>query len=232
MLTHRRHRPDTGFTLVEVLVAMAVFAIVAGLAFGALRYVARDQAALASAADLEAAAAACLDRMARDLSALYVSQPPLFAAPLPGDPPPEFQMTTQPGEGASGDLFFSSLAHVSFGNPARGGIARIGYTLHPDGNGRYLIRRADHLAPRLTDEGGPADPVLCEHVRSVDYHFYGRDGEVVEHWDSASEDSGYATPRALRITLRVDGGDSDRTLGTIVFFPVQREPLTVGEEAP
>ena len=63
MLTHTRHRLGGGFTLVEILVAMAVFAIVAGLAFGALRYVAREQAALASTADLEASAAACLDRI-------------------------------------------------------------------------------------------------------------------------------------------------------------------------
>lgn len=216
--------PGAGFTLVEILVAMTIFAVVAALAFGALRFVAREQEALARAADLETAAARCLERMAEDLSAVYVAQPPLFSPPLPGDPPSEGRLSTGPDAGEGQLLTFASLAHVPLEGPPRRGLARIGYRLETAAEGGYRILRSDHLLPEGESQGRGLEPVLCENVKSAAFDFYGWNGDIDRDWDSDADRAGYASPRGVRIALTLAADGHERTFQTTVYLSVQREP--------
>lgn len=66
MATHRRHS-DSGFSLLEVLVAVAVFAVVALLAWGGLDTLARSRAHLAEQAASLSALQRAVGRLERDL---------------------------------------------------------------------------------------------------------------------------------------------------------------------
>jgi type II secretion system protein J len=228
----RRCRTAIGFTLVELLVAMTVFATVAILAFTAMRLAARDQEGLARNADLETAAAMCLERMAKDLASLYVPLPPVFTPPLEQEPASEFRVAALSDAADDAILQFASLAHVSFEDPPRRGIARISYTPAAEENARNLIRRADHLLIGRDISPDGADPVLCEHVKRIQVYFYGWDGEMVDDWDSEAERYGYATPRAIRIELQIAAGGYGQQFETTVYLPVQREPATPAGREP
>lgn len=227
----RRRRTAIGFTLVELLVAMSVFAIVATLAFTAMRLTARDQEGLARKADLETAAAMCLERVAKDLTSLYVPLPPVFTPPIEQEPASEFRVAAVSDAADESILHFASLAHVSFEDPPRRGIARISYVPAAEEKARDLIRRADHLLAGREISPDGLDPVLCEHVKRMEVYFYGWDGETVDDWDSEAERYGYATPRAIRIELQIEAGGYGQQFETTVYLPVQREPATpVGGE--
>lgn len=227
-----QRRTALGFTLVELLVAMTVFAIVATLAFAALRLTLRDQEAMARSMDLDIAAAMCLERMARDLTSLYVPQPPVFTPTTEQEPASEFRVAAD-SDAADGLLLqFDSLAHVSFEDPPRRGIARIAYTSATQADNHYLIRRVDRLAAERQVSPAGADPALCENVKRLAVHFYGWQGEVADHWDSDAERYGYATPRAIRIELEVENAGRGQPLETTVYLPVQREPTTAAGGQP
>lgn len=215
-----------GFTLVEILVALTIFGSVAALAFGAFSFATREQEHLTRSIAVEMAAAACLERMARDLSSAYVTQPPAFTPPKAEEAPSEFRIigeSDSDGRGF-GRLQFASAAHVSFEQAPRKGIARIGYYAQAAENDEYVLRRSDSLFPTSPMDETAQDPVLCEHLKSAAFSFYDRDGDVSDHWDSASEATGYASPVAVRIVLEVQNGEKGRMLETTIVLPVHREP--------
>ena len=215
-----------GFTLMEILVALTIFAMVAVLAFGAFSYAAREQARVSGSTAAEMTAAACLERMARDLSCAYVVQPPVYAAPLPGEDPPEFRIFgVNDSEGSGlGRLRFASTAHVSFERPPFGGIARIEYYTEPTGENEHVLRRSDTLFPYAPGDEALKDPILCEHLTSVAFYFYDRKGDVRRRWDSADSETAYATPTAVRVVLEFLDAQKRRVFETTVPLPVQREP--------
>jgi hypothetical protein len=218
----------------EILVAMAIFATVAVLAFGAFSFAAREQARLAGSAAAEMAAAACLERIAKDLSCAYVAQPPAFSPPKPGEDPPEFRIigaNDSEGDGL-GRLRFASTAHVSFEQPPLEGIARIEYYTEPAGENENVLRRSDTLFPYPPSAEASKDPILCEHLAAVAFYFYDRDGEVRRRWDSADDQTGYATPVAVRIVLEVLDGRQGQVFETTVALPVQREPAEASGASP
>jgi general secretion pathway protein J len=216
-----------GFTLIEMLVALTIFAMVAILAFGAFSFAAREQTHLARSAAVEMAAAACLERMARDLSGVYVVQPPSFRMPEQGAAPAEFRIHGENDSEASGfgRLQFTSTAHLSFEQPPLEGISRIEYYTEPVGGNIHLLRRSDALFPYAASKEPAEDPVLCEHLTSVAFYFFDHKGDRRSRWDSAAADTGYATPSAVRIVLEVQDVQDPRMFETTVALPVQREPV-------
>lgn len=219
---------SSGFTLVEILVAMTIFASVATLAFGAFRFAAREREDLARAVAAEITAGACLERMARDLSSLYIPLPPAFSPPEPDDPPSEFRFagdTEDWGDQFIGELAFASLAHVSLEDPIRKGIARIGYYTQVAGEGSFVLRRSDRLYPHTVEEVAARDPILCENVKSLAFYYYGRNGQLSSRWDSASDESDYASPVGVKIILETDIDGKGQVLETTVALPVHRAPI-------
>ncbi len=224
--------PNGGFTLVETLVSLGIFGLVAALGFGAINLAVGQQERLSRGAALEMAAAACLERMARDLSGVYVPQPPAFSPPAGDGAVPEFRVLGEPDRDGEGfdRLEFASGSHVSFQQPPRAGISRIAYYAEAAGENGYVLRRSDRLLPlaqpeELPAEGEPADPVLCEHLSSVAFTFYDGDGEPRDRWDSESAQQAYASPAAVGIALEVDIDGQARRFETTVVLPVRRGAL-------
>ncbi len=234
-------RAEQGFTLLEILIATFIFAILATTVFGAFQAVFSTTELVEKGADMHEMGANCLNRMSLDLQAIYLSLPPEYSKPGFDDPPDPYRITGEneyAGTGSFGRLRFASQAHLPMGETPRTGVAEIRYYVDavqkPEGRTGYVIRRADHLPPYPKQfEPDAGDPILCEQVRGLAFVYYDAENETRESWDSDSEKSDYATPRGIKIVLELaaskrEAGEAQAPslfFETLVKLPVYREEI-------
>lgn len=192
-----------GFTLLELLVAMAIFAIVGVLALGGLNTVLTQQdIARKELAELEQIQRA-MRLMAGDFSQInprWVRDPFLgdtAEAPLIGSP--------------RGD-YLVRLTRDGWPNPyaiqARGTLQRVQYRI----DDRKLVREYWPM-PDATLAAQPRAETLLEDVESVQIEYCGTSqqdeaGEqCIEQWPPPDQDEGAAAgnPRAVRLTVEING---------------------------
>lgn len=184
-----------GFTLLELLVAMAIFAVVSALALGGLNAVARQQ----ELARADLAELAKLQRAVRDLVTDFSQLQPRYVRDELG----------QGGEApllADGQIdYLVRLTRGGWRNPAgfpRGTLQRVQYRLDE----RRLIREywpvLDHplgMAPR--------SQVLLEDVDELQIEYLDDGGEWQPRWPPLQAlNAGVAPrPRAVRFALELPG---------------------------
>ncbi len=205
-----RRRLVAGFTLLEVILAMAVGAIVIlavqGVFFGALRL--RNTSDQRS--DRELALYRALDLMKKDFAGLMLPGGVLVA---------DFQTATSysletsvPGERVSAE-FFTDTGRIDASSPFAD-VQRVAYYLSPspDSDQYELVRTLSrNLLPTLEDV--PEEQPLLEGVESAYFDYF--DGSTwTDTWDSAVTSS---LPTAVRLTLQLSG-DSD---GAVAPAPVE-----------
>lgn len=223
-LSKRHH--GNGFTLLEVLVAMSIFALVMALIFGTFEGVFSNADHVNAASDVFEMADSCLKRISSDLSEIYVLQVPRYKPPEMGDEPDLYRIKGE-NENMGGSTFaklrFTSLAHLPINGDNREGIAEIVYYVEEIENNQYIIRRKDTLYPYPEDfEASNKDPLLCEQVREFKLIFYNKDGDEQEDWDSDEDDYEYCTPSAIGIVLKLGDEEAPYEFQTAVKLPMQR----------
>jgi len=224
----RLEQPDRGFTLIEILVVLAIFAIIVTTIFGSFHAVFNTVAPLREDQDLYEMAKDCLDRMIVDLESVHVSLPPEYRPPGLNDPPDPYRIfgETTPVENALfGRLSFAGLAHVSLGKTRREGIAGITYYVQSSNDEQFVLRRSDRLYPHEPFSENETDPILCEYVRKLSFKYYDHEGSDYDRWDSDADDFDHATPRAVGIALEVGTADRWILLETTVALPVFRKKV-------
>ncbi len=138
-----------GFTLAEILIAIAIFALLVSIVMGSFSGVFSHTEELAIARVNNAMARSCLMRMATDLGNAHVEKPPFFKPPETMQEPSVYRFVAVDGaEGAATEvrLQFASRAHVDLGADKRQGIAIIRYYLEAMDEGAdplWRLRRAD-----------------------------------------------------------------------------------------
>lgn len=171
-----RRAEESGFTLVEVVVALFIFGLLAAAGVSLLSFAVRAQAASA------AALANVSDQ--RRLSAILTNDlaqaVPRVSRDASGEGRPAF-MANQ------GELL---LSYVRGGEvPQRVDIRLQGKTL-------------TRIASSFVDGGAPLAPLVLEiHVERAQLRFRGK-GEWVDRWDAERTDS---IPRALELTITRSG---------------------------
>jgi general secretion pathway protein J len=218
--------PEAGFTFLELLVAIFIFAIIATTIFGSYNSV------FSSAADIKADMMAsemaknCLNRMASDLQSMVISLPPAYS-PTQGDQEPDpyrlLGEVTASGGTPFARLRFASLAHLPLGETKQSGIAEIIYSVRSTRDGDNTLRRSDELILYGPAEEKETDPILCENLKALTFRYYGTDGEEHDIWDSESEDLGYSTPRAIGIKLAIGNDEKIQEFETLVKLPLFRK---------
>jgi prepilin-type N-terminal cleavage/methylation domain-containing protein len=222
-------RPE-GFTLLEILVAMAVLGVLLSALFGAFN------ALLTSAEHVEGSMTRfegsndCLRRILGDLGALQVSLPPAYRKPQASSDPDPWRFVGESDGGGLSALRFASLAHFSLERESAPGLAEIVYHATQGGDGLVTITRGDRLlaAAALDGPGRSAsspEAVICEGVETVALSFFDADGQERERWDSESASFGYATPSAVRIRIVPAERSAGRTVETVVTLPARREKI-------
>jgi len=215
-----------GFTLLEIMVAIFIFALLITTVFGSFRIVFSSTDAVGGDVATYASARTCLERMATDLSSLKVIDYPRYQKPEfnESDDPFRFLGDTSEVEGIeAGRLMFTSLAHLQINGDLRQGVARIVYYAHKHPDDSLVLRRADHLFPFPDFEESDNDPILCNNLLALEFNYLDSEGNANDRWDSESAENEYATPRAVDIRLTVGKPSKPITFSTRITLYVQRK---------
>lgn len=190
-------RRQAGFTLLEVLVAVAIFAIVAVLAYGGYSELTRQSERLAESAARIRAIQSTVQRMVQDFSTL---EPRPIREPL--------------GDGVQSALIADSrsdrlaeFTHSGWSNPAgvpRSTLQRVAYRLQ-DGK----LMRAYWVTMDRTMTSEPVSTVLLDRVKAVNLRFMGRDHRFTDQWPGLNAGRGGSAvvailPLAVEITLELE----------------------------
>jgi general secretion pathway protein J len=229
LLSHRRVVTDSGFTLLEIIVAIFVFSILITAVFNSFRSISSGAETLQRGDAFYQSAHDALSQMVRDLESVYVTCPPKYK-------PPEFNSTPDPyrvsGELSSmaGEQFsklqFTSFEHIAINGDKSKGISQIIYYSHRVATDQFVLRRSDHVWPYEPFKESGNDPILCEKLKSIQFKYYDAAGEIHDHWNSDSNDFDNTTPRAVEIKLKIGDESGSVSLGTIVALPVFRDKIT------
>jgi len=189
-------RPSRGFTLLELLVATAMTAVLAGSLYATLRtaFVARRKAGEAVGEMRRAELA--VERVRADIQSAVVPRG-LLAGEFLGED----------ATGGSGRPADGLVLHCTAGGGAEtegtGDIRRVELTCEADedGDGLVLVRRVRRYLLATRIEEPPAE-VLCRGVRSFDLKYHdGTDWQ--DSWDSTTR--GDALPLAVQVTIELVG---------------------------
>jgi type II secretion system protein J len=213
------------FTLLEVLLAMMLTALLAGSLYASLRtaFVARRSAegATGPARTLQLA----MTLVEQDLRAA-VAPNGILAGAFDG------QDAGGPLAGGSDSLNFYAARPGGSERPGVGGVAQVGLlcTEGDSGDQPVLVRQvtANLLAPVARE---PAQEVLCRNIRQFNLRYH--DGtDWLDSWDSASHDN--ALPLAVEITLEVGPQEESSLpvcLTRIISLPCGVWPEQAGESS-
>jgi len=197
-------RTHSGFTLIEVLVALAVFSIMSMLAYSALGSTLSNADYLTDRIDR-------LQSVQRTIR--YLSSDLLQTAPRPIRS--ELGDTYVPAlRSALGSDFALELTHGGWGNPVglpRGTLQRVAYRIEDDELLRYHWGVLDR-----TYANEPIITVLLDDVESLYFRFYSATGELSEAWPPQNQQGATGMrdrPRAVEIVLTLpDQGEITRLL--------------------
>ena len=180
-------RANHGFTLLELLVAVAIFAVVASLAWGGLDAIVRSRRVLDDEATQLATLQRTLGRFDRDLTAAL--------------PRPIRNERGQVEPALAGDaqrLDVSTLA-VAGGTVMTPTLQRVSWNCTDD-----TLRRMHWAAPDRTFATAKQEQVLLDKVTDCRLRYLAQDGTTSEHWP-LPEMPANVLPRGVEFGFRLDG---------------------------
>jgi general secretion pathway protein J len=225
MVCIKNQRACQGFTLIEVLTAIFIFALVVGLTFGSFEGVFSAADHVNAGSQLYEMGSSGLERIVSDLKDTHVMTYPRYSPPDIDDEPDIYRIKGERA-GTGGETFarlqFASLAHLAFQSNGLEGIAQIVYYVQEDEKDGYVLRRSDKLFPYPEFEEDPMDPVVCEQVRAFELIYYDDEAREYEDWDSESDDYEFSTPKSIGIKLVLGDEQKSVTFETGVTLPLFR----------
>ena len=187
---------EAGFTLVELLVALAIFSLISVAGVTLLRSGSDTQIAVKARLEQQGRVNRLANALESDL-AQAVARPVRDSA---GAPVPAF---TQNESGTSGALFgFVRAGWSNFDEAPRAGLQRVAYVLE----GKALKRVSWPMLDGAESEEAAA---LIDNVGAAAVRFRDERGEWRDDW-TATDAS--ALPRALELRLTVEGRPEQRML--------------------
>jgi general secretion pathway protein J len=220
--------PASGFTLLEIMIAIFIFAVIVTTIFASYRTVFSNADIINKDITSYEMARNSLNRMIIDLQSIHLALPPDYAPPDFDDPPDPFRIVGEATNIKGSDfpwLRFTSLAHLPLGKSRSGGIVEIVYYVQGTDDAGFVLKRADNSYPFQDFEEKASDPVLCEDVKALTIKYLDQEGEEYDVWDSDDETYEYATPAAVKIKLELETGSGSVLFETMVALPVMREKL-------
>ncbi|MCA0873488.1 prepilin-type N-terminal cleavage/methylation domain-containing protein [Seohaeicola saemankumensis] len=185
----RGHHPDAGLTLIELIVAMALFALVAAMGLQVLNGMLRARDRLVTRSDDTSALSLTLALLRQDLQAAV---PMGFSAPgVPPAPP----LTTTPGP----RLALSLAGQSGPGIPEHAGFHRVIWRY--DRAARQLTRQIwPSLSPATASQLQPAIPVLTG-VQGLEIRLFRPDQGWLDWRDLPVDVIRTDLPAAIEVTL-------------------------------
>ena len=166
-----------GFTLLELLVAIALFGLVVGLVFGIYNSVISVVTNVEQTTAFNDRARIVFEQMQRDINGLYKGRSGYLRAVNSED------------AGTDSFLQFTSSAHLSFNSSLPPvSMARIGYQLRSSGKD-FVLYRSDSPFQFGAQNGAEdlnldRNLVLCEHVLEFKIRYIDYFGRELESWEA------------------------------------------------
>jgi len=228
----RRSTQARGFTLIEVLVAVAILAMIATVIYSAFAGMRRTKEGVERINDRYREGRLAMSRMVRELQSAFIS----MHQPIP--PVVSVQKTIfKATQGSPGDrLDFASFAHRRLVADAREtDQEEVSYYAESDTEKSGVVNLVRRVSPRLDlypEKGGKIE-VLVTDIDLFQLQFLDpATGQWKDRWDTtqATEQVG-RLPLQVRILLVLNGGSrhsADRGQGTIRLVTKVVLPMTKG----
>jgi general secretion pathway protein J len=194
-----------GFTLLEILLAMFILAVVISLIFASYIGTFRTIDETESQAEVYQMARITLERMREDLESAYILTQP--ATPGSGQQalnPKGFVGEDKEIMGKEADtLSFFSRAHLVFDDDDKdAGLTEIVYYTEENEEGDSLVLyRSDTPEFEEPPGKGAGGLILCEDLLSVNVTYYDENGDVYDDWDSIEGQFKDKLPKMVSIVL-------------------------------
>lgn len=194
-----------GFTLLELLVALSIFALLAVMSYAGLSSVLRTERILADEMDRLSEIQRCVTFLSRDLQ--QTAERPVRDAF--GDPQPAIAGSSLL---AAPDTPVLELTRNGYPNPLgvkRSTLQRVAYRI----DGHALVRDTWRVLDRAQDSQ-PDRVALCRDINALRVRYLDHDQKWHDQWPPlASDYQGPALPLAVEVTLELDDwGDIIRLL--------------------
>ncbi len=211
-----------GFTLLEVMIAMAILAAMALAMFVATNQTLNSKANTEGRDDATHAVVQAMDRISADVEmAVMIKSKDLLGATYDG----EYAL-----EGQEQRLDFVTMSHARFlADSKESEVSEVSYYLAPmpdEPNMQVLMRREATTVDKNLQQGGIAYPIL-ENVLSLRFEYLDyKTDEYKKVWDSKSMDSNNRMPQAVKVTIETQLPDDEEKSTFTTLTPIQmKEPL-------
>ncbi|MDP2314458.1 MAG: type II secretion system protein GspJ [Pseudomonadota bacterium] len=207
----RRKGARAGFTLIEVVVALAVFALIASLTFGTISSALNTRDILEADDTVNQSARIAISRIRRDLSLAYLTTNTSAVN--------TYQTVFVAQDGNPDRLWFASLAHQRLYRGAReSDQTEITYWTEddPDTDGAMvLLRREGPRIDNYPERDGSIAPLAYDVKAFTIRYLDPQTNEWREEWDTLGADTPNRLPRAAEVTLTLlapDPEDAEKTV--------------------
>jgi general secretion pathway protein J len=229
-MNRRARARSRGLTMIEIMVAVAILAMIAVLIHGVMDSLSRGKKAEAIRAERAHEGREAMQRIVRDLSAAYLSMH------VPSVPALQTERTAFVGRSSTqfDRLDFTAFAHLRTERDAHeSDQAEVGYfvTRDPDVADKFDLVRREQTPIDIDPLKGGIVNVVAEDVQEFDVKYLDpMTSQWVETWDSMQvTGQPNRLPLEVKITLVLKGvGDgAPYSYTTKIFLPMQ-QPLSFG----
>ena len=210
----RPFHSSAGFTLIEVMTAFTILAIIASIIFTVVVGSTRRSRDLVRETELRASANAILNLVAEDLEGTFVHQ---------GIVPHFVGRDEYTGDRPADDVEFLTTSTLPLRpDELAGDVAEVSYSLIADDEGKTALFRREQVPVQAPFDEGGASVQVSGKVTSLSLRYY--DGtEWQDTWDSADslhEHMAGRIPQAVEIELTMEDGGSYVKVRTRVAPPL------------
>ena len=190
-----------GFTLLEILIAITIFAIVIGLAYASYNAAFHIIHSAESQTETYAKARITLERIREDLESYYPGNNHFFRGT---------EKTL--GNNRADTLLFTSTAFVKLHPDSlpHGPVVIHYQTLEdPDSGALHLYRTALPLTTEISEDGVHENALLlCDNLTEILFAYQNNDGEWFDTWDQEEkEEASPELPSMISVSLRFSDGN-------------------------
>jgi general secretion pathway protein J len=212
----------SGVTLVEILIAMAVFALLGTIVYGSLgaSIIAQQNVEAVQARTREVRVA--LLRMTRELQSAFIVK---NANQITTEPLRSQTIFSGKQDGGESRLDFTSFAHQRTQlDINESDQTELSYFVRPtkEGGGKLeLVRRESKRIDSKPEKGGVYTAIVSD-VTEFEVEFYDFEKEEwIKEWDTTNTiGQPDRLPPFVRIKLSINEGDQEKTFSTIVRIPL------------